>query len=291
MAYDRALWLPSVLRAAGLLVVEEPGWKRRGLSESRPFTPRFLVWHHDASARGDSPGVPDYMIGNFESAGAQIWVCAGCKGAHPSGAWHLIASGRAAHAGAVRSGMPDNETSLGIETDHTTGEKWDPALVESLRMGSAAIFLHMKTSASVGLHFHKSICYPVGRKVDPDGMRLSSERRRVADAMTALVTPTTPEEDDMALTDRFTVPASYEVAQAVHPGRDYDWTVEDAFRRMVEWTFKAQRDAEVARALAEARAAAPGPLSAAEIEAVVEKALADAVVNVSVSVTGTEPTQ
>lgn len=175
MTYERALWLPKVLKAVGIEVVEHDGWKTRGLGEYRPFQVLAVVWHHDASAIGDSPGVPDYMIRNFETAGAQIWV-------DRAGRWHLIASGRAAHAGSVRPGMPTNETSLGVETDHTTGEGWPPALLESLRVGTAAILKHVGKDEQ-GLHFHKTICDPPGRKVDPAGLDLAPERARVADVI------------------------------------------------------------------------------------------------------------
>lgn len=169
MTYNRITWAPDVLRAVGLTVVEHDGWQTRGLSTSRPFTPRTLVWHHDASPKGDSPGVPAYMIRNYATHGAQLWI-------DRQGRWHIIASGRAAHTGATLPGMPTNETSIGIETDHTTNEEWPPALLASLRKGSAALLNHMNVTASAGLHFHKSICDPPGRKVDPDGLTLSKER-------------------------------------------------------------------------------------------------------------------
>lgn len=171
MAYERALWLPRVLRAAGIEVVEHPGWRERGLGSHRPFTVDYIVWHHDASPAGDSPGVPGYMIRNFERAGAQVWV-------DRRGRWHLVASGRAAHAGSTRNHVK-NENSLGIETDHTTNEDWPPALLNSLRVGTAAILNYIGQTSTKGLHFHKSICAPRGRKIDPAGLNLHTERTRV----------------------------------------------------------------------------------------------------------------
>lgn len=179
MPYERILWLPGVLRAVGLDVVEHPGWTTRGLSMARPFVPRAVVWHHDASAPGDSPGVPDYMIRNYATAAAQCWV-------DRAGRWHLIASGRAPHTGAVRPGMPDNTTSIGVETDHTTGEDWPPALLASLRRGTAAILRHLGVGPDA-LHFHRTICAPPGRKTDPDRLNLAAERENVAQAMTSTV--------------------------------------------------------------------------------------------------------
>lgn len=180
MSYNRITWVPAVLRAAGITVVEHAGWETRGLSPAaRRFEPSRLVWHHDASAKGDSPGVPAFMISNFETAAAQLWV-------DRQGRWHIIASGRAPHAGEVLPGMPDNETSIGIETDHTSGEDWPPALLSSLRRGSAAILNHMGVGAVEGLHFHKTICAPKGRKTDPDGLYLAANRVKVAALQVAL---------------------------------------------------------------------------------------------------------
>lgn len=52
MSYNRITWLPDVLRAAGLTVIEHDGWRTRGLSTSQRFEPEKggVVWHHDASA-------------------------------------------------------------------------------------------------------------------------------------------------------------------------------------------------------------------------------------------------
>lgn len=173
MSYDRITWAPDVLRAAGLTVVEHDGWRPRGLSTARRFEPSAVVWHHDASAPGDSPSVPASMIARFDTASAQFWV-------DRAGRWHIIASGRAPHAGEVLAGMPDNETSIGVETDHTTGEGWPPALLNSLRKGTAALLRHMAKDAH-GLHFHKTICSPPGRKIDPAGLDLATERGRVSE--------------------------------------------------------------------------------------------------------------
>ena len=191
MAYNRITWAPEVLRDAGLNVVEEPGWKTRGLSTSQPFEPDSIVWHHDASAIGDSPGVPAYMIANMATHGAQIWVCAGCNGRHVSGTWHMVASGRMAHTGAVLAGMPTNYDSIGIETDQTTGETWEPGLLPSLRKGTAALLRHMR-KIQTALHFHKTICSPPGRKVDPAGLDLGDERARVKTEIANLNAPPPP---------------------------------------------------------------------------------------------------
>ena len=181
--YQPAVWLADVLHAAGCHVVEETGWRRRGLSHRLPFTPAQPVWHHDSSDKGPSPGVPSFLIRNFQVASAQFWVCLGCEDKHPIGTWHLIAAGRAPHTGVTRPNVPTNFTSIGIETDHTVGEHWHPELLGSLRSGSAAILTHLKRPAGRALWFHKTICLPPGRKIDPAGLEQHQERRRVAALM------------------------------------------------------------------------------------------------------------
>lgn len=163
------------LRAAGIKVKEYPGWATRGHGPLSTATPD-ITWHHDASPKGDSPGVADYMykgLVNSSSPGdAQIWV-------DRYGVWHLLGAGRAWHAGAVLNKAWSNYYNIGIETDHTVGEDWPPAMLESLRKGTAAL-LKKWGKSSEHMHFHKSICSPPGRKVDPDGLNLTAERARVA---------------------------------------------------------------------------------------------------------------
>ena len=189
MTITRADWLPDVLRDARCPVKTHGGWVTRG----RDFTDLCaVVWHHDASPSGDSPGVPAYML-REQAAGrawAQLWV-------DRTGGWHVLGSGVAFHAGRVLAGMPSNGNSLGVETDHTTGETWPACQLDSLRRGSAAIIARLgRTEAA--LHFHKSICDPPGRKSDPDGLALTPERARISVLLSrtdhaALTTPPTPD--------------------------------------------------------------------------------------------------
>jgi hypothetical protein len=97
-----------------------------------------------------------------------------------------------------------NDDSAGIETDHTTGEDWPPALLDSLRRGTAAIMRHYGWSADDALWGHKETA--PGRKPDPDGLDMAHERRTVA----ALI----EEDDDM--------PTAREIALAVHGYRNPD---------------------------------------------------------------------
>ena len=170
--------LPAALRAAGLTVVETPGWQNRivrdrfGNRIDLPSNPT-VVWHHDASPKGDSPGALQWMIDNYASASAQIWI-------DRQGVVYLVGSGVAWHAGKVLSGSEqyDNYHAIGIETDHTVNEDWPAPLLNSLRV-TTAVILDKAGRARTEFSFHKKICSPVGRKVDPDGLDLAAERSAV----------------------------------------------------------------------------------------------------------------
>ena len=188
--YEWAGWLADVLREAGIYVVEYPGWKTRGRPRSvGPFTPRGVIWHHDASPKGPSPSLARFIAEQGRpSEGipaplSQIWVCAGCRGLHPVGTWHLLAAGRANHAGIgsgwgpIRKDMGTTLT-LGIETDNTTGEKTPAAMYESLVVGTAAVLRHLRSDPEKWLCGHKE--YAAGRKIDPDDIDMDQARFDVA---------------------------------------------------------------------------------------------------------------
>lgn len=179
----RAPWLAEVLRAEGLQVVEHAGWQGRG---GELDALEAVVWHHDASPPGDSPGVCDYMLGRYDVAAAQAWVSR-------AGAWHLLGDGAAPHAGRVLLGKPGNRDSLGVETDHTTGEPWPAEQLRGLRVGTAAI-LRRAGATATGLEFHRTVCSPVGRKSDPDGLDLTAERAAVARLLAREDTAMSPED-------------------------------------------------------------------------------------------------
>lgn len=208
------LWLADVLRAAGLRVVEYPGWRAR--AAPGVFTPRAVMWHHDASAPGPSPNVPRVIaeIGNSSTPPplAQAWV-------DTAGVWVLTAAGRCNHAGLgggwgrIPAGA-GNTYAIGVETDHTVGEPWPAAQLAGLRRGTAAILAELGVPAADALCGHKE--YAPVRKVDPDGLDMAAERRLV-------------EEDDMPVTPD-------EVRAIARAVLDVDlgggWTLADAARAL-----------------------------------------------------------
>jgi len=185
----RLLWLPDVLRAAGLTVHEIAGWQDRGHADDIyyqqcGFAPQAVVFHHDGSAFGDSPGALNWLISGFNFSSdnnydAQCWV-------DRYGAWYIVAAGYAQHAGAgqgwgaIPAGM-GNPRSFGVETDHTDGETWPPAQLAAVRTGMAAICAHQGWDPAAAVVGHKE--YAPGRKTDPDGVDMAAFRREVADVM------------------------------------------------------------------------------------------------------------
>jgi hypothetical protein len=156
------------------------GWSGLGLNELRG-----IMWHHDASPFGDSPGALDWCMywakdanGNDLTPAASIWV-------DRAGKWFVYAAGQSCHAGVGSSPLAPNSTGnqyyLGIETDHNTGEKWTKEQVSSLRKGTAALMKHYGLDPKQALEFHKT--YAPGRKNDPAHLDLGKERRRVARLM------------------------------------------------------------------------------------------------------------
>lgn len=199
--YEWATWLADVLRAAGANVIEYPGWKTRGRPRSTGrFQPRGVIWHHDASAKGPSPYVAKFCAETGRPAEgipaplSQTWVCAGCNGAHAVGTWHVLAAGRANHAG-VGAGWggftqdSGNAAAIGVETDHTTGEPFPAAMYAALVKGTAGIMKHLRANPARMLAGHKE--YAVGRKTDPTEITMGKGRADVAAAMlpTAPVPP------------------------------------------------------------------------------------------------------
>ncbi len=215
--------LPDRLRAAGLAVVETPGWKGRSHGEL-PNSPT-VVWHHDASPKGDSPGALGWMISNYPSASAQIWI-------DRYGVVHLVGAGIAWHAGKVLEHQEayDNFHSIGIETDHTTDEDWPPALLHALRLTTAVILDKAKRGRD-NFSFHRLICSPVGRKSDPAGLNITAERAAVAAigsiqvAGASASAPSAPKDDDMPLTDTDIDRIADKVAEKIlgNGGGEYVW--------------------------------------------------------------------
>lgn len=178
--------MADVLRAAGLTVIELPGWKQRG--ESGEFDPIGLLLHHDAmglgwnSNPGDDMNVPQYMSQNGVD-GSQLWV-------RKDGAVVVMAAGRKWHAGAGSwPGVPGsgNTYLLGIETDHTVGDPWPDAQVQTIYRSSRSLADHYGLHVYIG---HKE--WAPARKIDPENFDLDAWRAYIRRPATPVPPPVQP---------------------------------------------------------------------------------------------------
>ena len=110
----RCLWLPDVLRGAGLAVTTTPGWQTRGRELSGIDG---VIGHHTASSPmgGNAPSVRICTVGRHDLPGP---LCSAVLAR--DGTWIIMAAGVGNHAGAgswpgFRGG---NRYTLGIEAEN-----------------------------------------------------------------------------------------------------------------------------------------------------------------------------
>jgi hypothetical protein len=164
----RALWLPDVLRDAGLVVREVAGWKTRGYEFNQELF--GVVGHHTGSNRnaGNNPSLLTCINGRPDLRGPLTQLLLG-----RDGTYDVVCSGIANHGGAgYYPGWPFsvNNTCIAIEAENDgIGEWWMSKIMNSYVIGVAAIleFLHKDQSAFLA-HFEWA-AYPRGRKIDPRG--------------------------------------------------------------------------------------------------------------------------
>lgn len=115
-------WLASVLREANLTVIEVDGWRNR----ARPgtFAPQGVLVHHTGSPvratdANPAPSKQTVINGRSDLAGPLCHVLVDWRGR-----CHVIAAGRANHAGEARASGPmpagdGNALYVGIEVDYS----------------------------------------------------------------------------------------------------------------------------------------------------------------------------
>lgn len=193
-----ALWLADALRAGGLEVIEEPGWKTRGTGGI--YQPLGVLLHHTAGpASGNLPSLNVITNGRSDLQGplAQLMLAR-------DGKFHVIAAGRANHAGAGSARwVPANDGNrflVGIEAESTgVTDDWTPAQRAAYPRGAAALAKYMGVGADHVIG-HKE--WAPTRKIDPAFWDLNAFRAEVATYLANGFGPsTTPparlhEEDD-----------------------------------------------------------------------------------------------
>lgn len=171
----RQTWIADKLREYGLDVVEEDGWQTRGSSW---FFPKGVVGHHTASRTGsDAPSLRVVLNGRTDLAGPLCHVLIS-----RSGRCHIIAAGRANHAGTGGyNGLTGNRSVLGIEVENNgVGEPWSPHLVAVFDRASAALLDGLDTTADYYCG-HKE--WAPRRKIDPHGLDMNEQRARIANIL------------------------------------------------------------------------------------------------------------
>ncbi|WP_435585826.1 peptidoglycan recognition protein family protein [Micromonospora aurantiaca (nom. illeg.)] len=171
---SRLLWLPQVLRAAGLTVHEVDGWRTRG---SSTYDPRGVICHATAgSSTSTDAGEIRVLLEGSTSAPppiAQLYLSR-------SGAFHVVASGRCNHSlqgwGGPLKGY-GNTNLIGIEAQNDNrGQPWPDVQLDAYQRGVAAICQHMGWKAGrVAAHRE----HQPGAKSDPSGIDMDQFRARV----------------------------------------------------------------------------------------------------------------
>jgi len=161
--------LASILRNAGLNVVEVSGWKTRG--HAKMSSVKGILVHHTAGpAKGDFPSLATVRDGRSDLLGPLSQL-----GLSRSGTWYVIAAGLSYHAGkTIDDSIYGNANAIGVEAESTgvpadaTGHKyWPEVQWQSYVRGVKALqaAYGVPTAHVLG---HKEAASPAGRKADPN---------------------------------------------------------------------------------------------------------------------------
>lgn len=165
------LWLPQVLRDAGLEVLEHAGWQNRGHGDMGAV--QGILCHHTCGpAHGDLPDINVLVDGRPDLGGPLCNL-----GLGRSGKFYMIAAGKGWHAGKGNwRGVTDGNAHLiGIEAEnvgtndahgHPT-DPWPEVQMDAYRRGCAAILSHVGANSGMAAG-HKEYALPKGRKDDPN---------------------------------------------------------------------------------------------------------------------------
>ncbi|MBF6328725.1 N-acetylmuramoyl-L-alanine amidase [Nocardia transvalensis] len=170
------VWLPEVLRAEGLSVIEYSGWRDRGHGDFG------AIWGVIAHHTGNNPPTnnPGY-IANHPQLGL-------CSQLHLSrdGVYTVCGAGIAWHAGEGSwPGLPINDANrrtIGIEAENNGREGWSPRQYDAYVRGVAAILRHLGHDASHVIG-HKEWAGAAQGKWDPGGMDMDRFRADVQAAI------------------------------------------------------------------------------------------------------------
>ena len=161
--------LATILRSAGLNVVEVSGWTTRGHGQLNSV--KSIIVHHTAGpATGDMPSLNFIRDGSSSLSGPLAQL-----GLGRTGTWYVIAAGLSYHAGVVTdSSLYSNANAIGIEAEgvglpatNTGHSNWPEVQWQSYVRGVRALknSFGVPTARVLG---HKEVASPLGRKIDPN---------------------------------------------------------------------------------------------------------------------------
>jgi len=159
------IWLPHVLKSAGLKVALVDGWEDHGTREMGPVF--GVICHHTATnSGGNMPTLETLIRGRSDLSGPLSQL-----GLGRDGTYYVIAAGRANHAGngIWRQLTNGNGNFIGIEAENTgraSDFPWPAVQMEAYHRGVAAILKHIGQSAEF-CAAHREYALPQGRKNDP----------------------------------------------------------------------------------------------------------------------------
>ena len=187
------IWLPEVLRDAGLKVAETDGWTGRGHGDMSAL--RGVMLHHTGTrAPGNMPTLALLTGGRPDLPGPLAQL-----GLGRDGTFYVIAAGRANHAGigSWEEVTTGNAGFIGIQTENAggPGDRWPDVQRDAARRGVAAIL--RRIGAEPGMCCgHREYAVPRGSRSDPR-LDMAAFRDEVADVMrgAAVVRPQIPAVD------------------------------------------------------------------------------------------------
>lgn len=186
----RLLRLADHLRADGLVVVEAQGWRARGVDF--PARPDTIIAHHTATpdrAKGDLPTLRVLIDGRADLPGPLCQVALS-----RSGVVHMIAAGKANHAGrGAWRGQTSSASTIGVEAEHPGGDTpWPVRQYDAYVALTASLCRYLKVDA-LRVASHAEWALPAGRKTDPN-----FDMTRFREQVTAHLAP---EDDEMTPAD------------------------------------------------------------------------------------------
>lgn len=152
MSYVWQKWLADALRAEGCKVQEYDGWKSRGRpSSTGSFDPTALLLHHTGTKTSDTnpcPTLSTCVHGRSDLPGPLCQVLIGYDGT-----CHVIAAGRANHAGECNGNGPTsqgdgNAQMIGFELDYSGSQAVSDAQADATARASTAVLRHLVRDAS-----------------------------------------------------------------------------------------------------------------------------------------------